>query len=162
GSFHAGIHGHFERSGDTLRSYGQSHLRIARKNERAARCAFVINGGGNFLGRLVTQVPGEFIQAGFRGNVLRGFVSFPLVEAAFLFLFFAGECADDFSLRVQHFQLDVLFGLFLQAVVERGAVGRIFSNGIAAAARASHARANGRTRSEQVRVFGGDGGVRLA
>src|SRR5205814_5845448 len=122
GSFDARIHGHFKRSGDTLRSHGEPHLIIARESKRAAWFAFVVDSGGNFLWRLVTQVPGEFIQAGLCWDVLRGFVSFPLVGAAFLFLFFTGERADDLSLRVPHFPLYMFFGLFLSVVVERGAV----------------------------------------
>src|SRR6266581_3938610 len=94
--------------------------------------------------------------------MLLGFISFPLVGSAIFFLFFAGERANHFALGIQKFQLNVLFGFFLQVVEERRAFGRIFSDGVAAAPGMAHARSNGGMRSEQMRVFGGDGGARLA
>ncbi len=91
-----------------------------------------------------------------------GFISFPFVGCAVLFLFLATERANDFALSVQQLQLDVLFGLLFQVVVERRALGGIFSDGVAAPPGVPHARTNGGTRREQVRIFAGNGSVRLA
>ncbi len=65
-------------------------------------------------------------------------------------------------MRIEQFEFDVRFGLFLQVVVERCAVRRIFSDSVAAAPGVPHARSNRGARREQVRFFAGDGDAGLA
>src|SRR5207248_3806207 len=82
-----------------------------------------------------------------------GGIALPFGGSFFFFLLLTCERANDLALRVQNFELRGFFGLSLQPIVQSRAIWGIFADGITPRIEMAHARAPGRARREEMRIF---------